>query len=86
MRDRSNSAPPPSETTTRLNRHPMQRPCKMLLLAMFAIAARFSPRAEDHPTHEGSNLSKAGQQYAIDAHKLLGNHLALPVLRNATSD
>lgn len=50
----------------------MQRPCKMLLLAMFAIAARYSSRPEDHPNNGGDDISRAGQQYAIDAHKLLG--------------
>ncbi len=44
----------------------------MLLLAMFAIAARYSNRPEDHPIDGDNNISRAGQQYAIDAHKLLG--------------
>ncbi|KAI0375162.1 hypothetical protein BV20DRAFT_985517 [Pilatotrama ljubarskyi] len=56
---------------TQLRRHPMQRPCKMLLLSMFAIAARYSHRPEDHPSQPGSHISRAGQQYAEDAHKLL---------------
>ncbi|KAI0778344.1 fungal-specific transcription factor domain-containing protein [Trametes elegans] len=43
----------------------------MLLLSMFAIAARYSNRPEDHPGSSGTNVSRAGQQYAEDAHKLL---------------
>ncbi|KAH9858030.1 fungal-specific transcription factor domain-containing protein [Lenzites betulinus] len=52
-------------------RHPMQRPCKMLLLSMFAIAARYSDRPTDHPGHNVGHDLRAGQQYAEDAHKLL---------------
>ncbi|KAI0669742.1 fungal-specific transcription factor domain-containing protein [Trametes maxima] len=46
-------------------------PCKLLLLAMFAIAARYSDRPEDHPGQPDSDVSRAGQQFAEDAHKLL---------------
>ncbi|TBU34755.1 fungal-specific transcription factor domain-containing protein [Dichomitus squalens] len=63
-------APAAIQSGNPLIRTPMQRPCKMLLLAMFAIAARYSSRSEYQPTR-GDNLSFAGQQYAQDAHKLL---------------
>ncbi|TFK94392.1 hypothetical protein K466DRAFT_476476 [Polyporus arcularius HHB13444] len=62
---------PPTDAQTPLKQRPMQRPCKMLLLAMFAIAARYSNRPEDHPIDGDNNISRAGQQYAIDAHRLL---------------
>ncbi|RPD55889.1 hypothetical protein L227DRAFT_603343 [Lentinus tigrinus ALCF2SS1-6] len=67
----SRSASPPSTAHTPPKKRPMQRPCKMLLLAMFAIATRYSSRPEDHPTHSSDDISRAGQQYAVDAHKLL---------------
>ncbi|KAJ8454826.1 hypothetical protein ONZ51_g12801 [Trametes cubensis] len=67
----SGSAPLGAGHSTEPSRHPMQRPCKILLLSMFAIAARYSNRPEDHPSIQGSNASRAGQQYAEDAHKLL---------------
>ncbi|KAI8981384.1 fungal-specific transcription factor domain-containing protein [Trametes punicea] len=65
------SAPVAVGKSKQLNRHPMQRPCKILLLSMFAIAARYSNRPEDHPVRSGSDVSRAGQRYAEDAHKLL---------------
>ncbi|KAH9944251.1 fungal-specific transcription factor domain-containing protein [Epithele typhae] len=68
----SNHPLPATVTTTSLHRHPMQRPCKMLLLSMFAIAARYSDRVDDHPLDESGAFSKAGQSFAVDAHKLLG--------------
>ncbi|CDO75511.1 hypothetical protein BN946_scf184935.g47 [Trametes cinnabarina] len=68
----SENAPLAVGKDTKLRRHLMQRPCKILLLSMFAIAARYSDRAEDHPGPTGSNVSRAGQRYAEDAHKLLG--------------
>ncbi|KAI0801106.1 fungal-specific transcription factor domain-containing protein [Fomes fomentarius] len=67
----SHGAPPSAPPRTPLRHHPMQMPCKILLLSMFAIAARYSNRPEDHATHGDSNVSRAGQQYAEDAHKLL---------------
>lgn len=58
---------------THLSRHSIQEPCKILLLAMFAIAARYSSLPEDHPPGQhGNHISRAGQQYAEDAHRLLG--------------
>lgn len=56
------SVPPP---------HQIQRPCKMLLLSMFAIAARYSDRPQDHQAPDGRYVV-AGQNYAQDAHRLLG--------------
>ncbi|KAI0652011.1 fungal-specific transcription factor domain-containing protein [Trametes meyenii] len=67
----SESAPQAVGKSTQLSRHPMQRPCKLLLLCMFAIAARYSDRPEDHPGQEEGHASRAGQQFAEDAHKLL---------------
>ncbi|KAI0756844.1 fungal-specific transcription factor domain-containing protein [Daedaleopsis nitida] len=53
-------------------KQPLQRLCKMLLLAMFAVAARYSDKPEVHlMTHGKYNVSRAGQQYAEDAHRLL---------------
>lgn len=43
----------------------------MLLLSMFAIAARYSNRPEDCRGPDGRYVV-AGQQYAKDAHRLLG--------------
>ncbi|KAI0719947.1 fungal-specific transcription factor domain-containing protein [Cerioporus squamosus] len=65
------SVSPPTTAQIPMKQRPMQRPCKMLLLAMFAIAARYSSRPEDHTTVGDDDISRAGQQYAIDAHKLL---------------
>ncbi|KAI0830473.1 fungal-specific transcription factor domain-containing protein [Trametes gibbosa] len=53
------------------HRHPMQRPCKLLLLAMFAIAARYLDRPADRPGTGIRHSLHMGQQYANDAHKLL---------------
>lgn len=61
---------------THLSRHSIQEPCKILLLAMFAIAARYSSLPEDHPPGQhGNHISRAGQQYAEDAHRLLGKEM-----------
>ncbi|KAI0639571.1 fungal-specific transcription factor domain-containing protein [Trametes polyzona] len=68
---RSVSAPYAVGQSTQLSRHPMQRPCKILLLSMFAIAARYSERPEAQPGSGPSSSSRTGQQYAEDAHKLL---------------
>ena len=43
----------------------------MLLLSMFAVAARYSERPEDHQALDGHYVI-AGQQYAQDAHRFLG--------------
>lgn len=57
---------------THLSRHSIQEPCKILLLAMFAIAARYASLPEEHTGQHGNHISRAGQQYAEDAHRLLG--------------
>ncbi|OSD03232.1 hypothetical protein PYCCODRAFT_1388765 [Trametes coccinea BRFM310] len=67
----SESAPTAIGKNTQMSRHLMQRPCKILLLSMFAIAARYSNRPEDHPGQPDNKVSRAGQSYAEDAHKLL---------------
>ncbi|KAI1788821.1 fungal-specific transcription factor domain-containing protein [Ganoderma leucocontextum] len=64
------NVPPSHQTQTFTNPHLMQRRCKMLLLSMFAIAARYSNRPEDHQAPDGRFVT-AGQQYAQDAHRLL---------------
>lgn len=49
----------------------MQTVTKLLLLAMFAFAARYAPHAQAAARNPDMQRLEAGHQYALDARKLL---------------
>ena len=56
----------------------MQRVTKLLLLAMFAFAARYLPPEESvqTPGNPSNLLMQAGMEYATDARRLLSRSMA----------
>lgn len=69
MRDRTVDSVHPST-----KREPMQQVTKLLLLAMFAFAARYAPQTSvtQEPASPSTNrLLQAGMEYATDARRLL---------------
>ncbi|OBZ79157.1 Nitrogen assimilation transcription factor nirA [Grifola frondosa] len=72
MTNSSRSSVSLGKSSSSVEREPIQKPCKLLLLSMFAIAARYSDQDYSQDTSHG--FSKAGQEYVSSARILLNNN------------